>query len=211
MTKSRSKQGGAVLGLLLLLGLTGCVGKSGVPLEGALPPDVDYAYIPLKRPSTLLPENDAGAVVLGDGVAVTAAHAAHMLPVALLIGSAHEYDLAFFHTDRDKAALAQAEPRLGAKVVAYAHYGPVLYKAEGKITALNALVLPFCEGCVEQKAFVFEGNAGPGYSGGPVIEVDSGKLIGILFGYRDLDNGTRLLYAYPMDRVREELKKIQAK
>lgn len=210
MTKSRSKGlGRVVTGLVLTLALSGCVTKSGVPLSGALAPDIAYAYIPLKQPSALFPESDAGAVALGGGVAVTVAHAVQMAPASALIGVAPDYDLAFFHTDRDKAALSEGEPRLGAKVVSYAHYEDTLYHAEGVVTALAARVKARCETCAEQTAFAFEGNAGPGYSGGPVIDAESGKLVGILFGYIDQPDGKRMLYAYSMSRVREELGKVK--
>jgi hypothetical protein len=71
-------------------------------------------------------------------------------------------------------------------------------------------VKPACEGCAVQRAFTFEGNAGPGYSGGPVLDAATGRLIGIVFGYVDRPDGTRLIYAYPMSRVWDELKKAQA-
>jgi len=50
--------------------------------------------------------------------------------------------------------------------------------------------------------FIFAGDAGPGFSGGPVLD-HSGQLIGITFGYRQ-DGSNRLIYAYPMSRVRAE-------
>lgn len=212
MTKFRSEEWARRIGLVvLLLALSGCVTKSGVPLNGALAPDVAYAYIPLKRLATLLPENDAGAVVLGGGVAVTAAHAADLVPSQNLVGVSHDYDLAFFRTDRTAAVLPTDVPHLGQKVVAYAHYGDRTYHAEGVVKALEAAVLPRCEGCAQQTAFAFAGNAGPGYSGGPVLDAESGKLIGIVFGYLDPPEAgpERLIYAYPMTRVREELRKVQ--
>jgi S1-C subfamily serine protease len=191
--------------------LSGCVVRSGAPIDGALAPDVAYAYIPLKRTSMIFPEADAGGVVLGNGIAVSVAHAEKLIDPALLIGIVRDYDLLFFRTDRDKTMLATEEPQLGEKVVAYAHYEDKAYRAEGTVKALNAAVLPNCEGCIVQSAFTFEGNAGPGYSGGPVLDAASGKLVGIVFGYLDQPAGGRLIYAYPMSRVFAELKKLQAK
>lgn len=210
MTKFRSKRQ-AVLSLTLLLLLSGCVTRSGVPVDGALTPDVAYAYIPLKRTSLVFPESDAGAVVLGGGIAVSVAHAAKLLDPALVIGTVREYDLLFFRTDRKKAVLAIDAPYAGEKVVAYAHYEDKAYRAEGTVKELNAAVLPNCEGCIVQSTFTFEGNAGPGYSGGPVLDAASGKLVGIVFGYLDQPKGGRLIYAYPMSRVFEELKTLQAR
>ena len=39
-------------------------------------------------------------------------------------------------------------------------------------------------GCTAPAYFTFAGNAGPGFSGGPVLD-GSGRLIGITFGYKD--------------------------
>jgi len=148
--------------------------------------------------------------VLGGGVAVSVAHAEKLVPSKLLIGVSRDYDLLFFRTERDQAVLARDVPRIGEKVVAYAHYEDAPYRAEGVVTALDAPVLPRCEGCAVQTAFVFEGNAGPGYSGGPVLDAASGKLIGIVFGYLDQPSGPRRIYAYPLSRVLAELKAVQA-
>lgn len=195
---------------LLALALAGCAGKSGLPFTGTLPPDIGYAYIPLHQDRFVVFEGDAGAVALGGGVAVTAAHAIELVPDKDVIGVSKNYDLAFFRTERRDGKLAISAPQVGAAVLGYAHYEGQLYQARGTITDLKARVLPRCEGCPEQLAFTFEGNAGPGYSGGPVLDAE-GRLIGILFGYVDQPDGKRLLYAYPMDRVQEELKKAEAK
>jgi len=208
MTKFRSRQC-AVLSLFLVLIVSGCVTRSGVPLDGALPSDLAYAYIPLKHSMLFMPESDGGAVALGGGVAVSAAHAVSLVDPASLIGISHDYDLLFFRTDRDKAALTIDTPKVGAKVFGYAHYEDVLYRAEGTVKALDAPVIPRCDGCIIQSAFVFEGNAGPGYSGGPVIDAQTGRLVGIVFGYLDQPEGARLIYAYPMSRVLAELKALR--
>ncbi|MDR3528038.1 MAG: S1C family serine protease [Rhizomicrobium sp.] len=209
MTKFHSKQQ-AVLSLALLVLLSGCVVRSGVPVDGALTPALAYAYIPLKTTSPLYPESDAGGVALGGGIAVSVAHAKKYLPPALLIGISRDCDLMFFHTDRTQAVLEKDVPHVGEKVIAYAQYEGVPYRAEGTVTALGAAVLPRCESCVAQTAFVFEGNAGPGYSGGPVLDAATGKLLGIVFGYLDPPQGPRLIYAYPLSRVDAELKVVQA-
>lgn len=180
-----------------------------MPLSGALGEDIGYAYIPLKRTVCLLEEVDAGGVALGDGIAVTAAHAEKMVPSDLVIGVSTDYDLMFFHTDRTKPVLATDAPRLGQKIISYAHYENDLYRADGVVIALDAPVKALCETCTVQSTFAFDGNAGPGYSGGPVLDAESGKLVGIVFGYIDKPEGGRTIYAYPMSRVYEELKKLQ--
>ena len=58
-------------------------------------------------------------------------------------------------------------------------------------------------GCSAPAYFTFAGNAGPGFSGGPVVDAP-GRLIGITFGYKD-EGHERLIYAYDMARVRTEL------
>jgi hypothetical protein len=206
MTRFRS----SLAPLLLTLALCGCVERLGAPLGEPLGGDLAYAYIPLKRPVLFVSESDAGGVALGGGVAVTVAHADEMLDPKSVIGTSADYDLMFFRTDRGKAVLTSETPKLGQRVVSYAHYEDALYRAEGVITQLDAPVKARCNTCAVQYAFAFDGNAGPGYSGGPVLDAGSGKLIGILFGYVDKPGGGRTLYAYPMSRVWDELKKIQS-
>ena len=55
--------------------------------------------------------------------------------------------------------------------------------------------------------FIFEGDAGPGFSGGPVVDGE-GKLIGITFGYKD-QGAKRLIYAYDVARVLAELSRVE--
>ncbi len=50
-------------------------------------------------------------------------------------------------------------------------------------------------------------DAGPGFSGGPVLDA-SGRLVGITFGYKD-EGYQRMMYAYDMSRVRAELSTFQ--
>lgn len=209
MTKFRSNKACRALLGVALLALSGCVQRSGVPRDGALAPDLAYAYIPLHQSRMFFIEGDAGAVAIGGGVAVTAAHADKLVPPELVIGVSHDLDLMFFRTDRDKAVLAIDTPKIGEKVEAIAQYDGAGYHALGTVTDLSALVVARCEGCAVQHSFVFEGNAGPGYSGGPVTDAESGKLLGIVFGYLDRDEGKRLIYAYPMAAVYAELEKLK--
>ena len=66
-------------------------------------------------------------------------------------------------------------------------------------------MVPRCDGCPVQYAFAFEAEGGKGFSGGPVVDARTGRLVGIVFGFRDgLDDKTpsqRLMYAYDMDLV----------
>ena len=47
--------------------------------------------------------------------------------------------------------------------------------------------------------------AGEGFSGGPVVDASDGRILGIVFGYNDMKDGSRLMYAYDMDRIMAEL------
>lgn len=205
MTRFRSKLV-LIAGLLLL---TGCIGRSGVPLEGGLPEPVAAVYLPLQARAYLVAEDDAGGVVLGDGIAVTVAHAEAMLPPDRIIGRSSDLDLMFFRIDRLVAGLAQAEPKAGAAIISYAQYRGAFYQATGTITALDVAVTPRCASCKPQTAFAFAGDGGPGYSGGPVLDAATGRLVGIVFGYLDQPKGGRILYAYSMAQVRREWEAIR--
>ena len=76
--------------------------------------------------------------------------------------------------------------------------------AQGVVTAIQD-----CQGCTGPAYFVFAGDAGPGFSGGPVLNA-SGQLIGITFGYKN-EGPDRLIYAYPMSRVQSELSALVQK
>jgi hypothetical protein len=41
-----------------------------------------------------------------------------------------------------------------------------------------------------------------------VVDASDGRILGIVFGYNDLQDGSRLMYAYDMDRVGAELAKL---
>ena len=208
MTRSRSK---ALALALAALVLGACAGPSGEPAGGFLNRETESAYIPLSGTKYLFFKGDAAALALGDGVAVTNAHTADLVKERQVIGTSRDYDLMFFHTDKRVAPLAIGTPREGARVVAYGQYDGGLRRAEGNVTSLDAPVKPKCESCAVQSAFTFEGNAGPGFSGGPVLDAASGRLIGIVFGYNDNPNGGRTIYAYPMARVNAELERIEDK
>jgi len=206
MTKFHSSTGALVAAALLL---AACAGPSGEPAAGFVSREAERAYIPLHGTKYIVLTGDAAAVALGDRIAVTNAHTANLLDERAVIGISHDYDLLFFHTDKPVAPLASEAPRQGARVIAYGQYERKLRRAEGTVTSLDAPVEPNCRGCIVQSAFTFTGNAGPGFSGGPVLDAETGKLMGIVFGYTDDAKGGRTIYAYPMQRVNAELKKIE--
>ncbi len=199
---------------VVALALAGCAGPSGEPAQGFLNRDIASAYIPLGGPVYLIFEGDAAAVSIGDGMAVTNAHNANLLDSKNVIGRSENYDLLFFHADKATAKIQEAAPRMGEKVIAYGQgRSGELRKAEGVVTALDTPVKAQCGKCAVQAAFTFEGNAGPGFSGGPVVDAADGHLVGIVFGYLDQDGskGGRVMYAYTMRRVLAELDKVEGK
>ncbi len=189
--------------LPLLLAVSGCATSSGVPATTIAQPQIALAYLPLHgRVHLGLDSADGAAVVIAPGVAVTNAHNANLLDSRDVIGTRQDYDLLFFRTP--KVALPQtAAPVAGEAVTAYGQGADAeLRVAHGAVREIH-----MCPGCSVPAWFNFVGNAGPGFSGGPVLD-GTGRLIGITFGYKD-QGGERLIYAYDMARVRAELSALQ--
>jgi len=208
MTRFRSRAEALAVAACLL---GACAAPSGEPAAGFVSRDVESAYIPLQGTGYLVLDEDAAAVSLGGGIAVTDAHNENLLDGKSVIGTSRDYDLAFFRTGGGSSGLAVSPPHEGERVIAYGQYRGELRKAEGNVLKLDAAVKPECDGCAVQSAFTFESNAGPGFSGGPVLDAATGSLVGIVFGYVDNPNGPRTMYAYTMERVYEELKKIESR
>jgi hypothetical protein len=201
------------LGILALV-LAGCTAPSGEPAQGFLNHNIESAYIPLEGPIYLIFEGDAAAVSIGDGMAVTDAHNANLLDNKTVLGKSENYDLLFFHAAKATAKIQEQPPRVGEKVVAYGQgKNGELRKADGVVTVLDAPVKAMCSKCEVQSAFTFEGNAGPGFSGGPVVDAADGHLVGIVFGYVNGSGpkNVRIMYAYTMRRVLAELDKVEGK
>ena len=189
--------------ILLSLALAGCAVSSGDRATSFVAPQIASGYIALEGRSYVVMEGRGAAFVIAPGIAVTNAHNADIVggPV---IGTSRNYDLLFFRVATSLSPVS-AEPRSGELVIAYGQgaHGE-LRSARGVVRDVNAPVEARCGTCLVQSAFTFEGNAGPGFSGGPVVDASSGNVVGITFGYLD-PNGRRLMYAYPISRVRQEL------
>lgn len=190
-------------GLLACLAvLAGCAVSSGVAIPRINDPVLAGAYIALSKATDLGIDHDEGAAVaIAPGIAATNAHNANLVDPAQVIGKSTGYDLLFFRADRT-AAPPDAAPAIGEAVTAYGQ------GAEGELRIAHGVVKTIqpCAGCGPSAWFTFAGDAGPGFSGGPVVDAQ-GRLLGITFGYKD-EGGARLIYAYEMARVRAELRRV---
>ena len=187
----------------LLLSVAGCATSSGLPAGAIAEPEIAAAYLPLHARVHLgIDTADGAAVVIAPGIAVTNAHNANLLAPESVIGIRQDYDLLFFRTPRN-ASPQTAAPVIGQSVTAYGQgEDRELRIAHGVVQEIKQ-----CAGCTAPAYFVFAGNAGPGFSGGPVLD-RSGMLVGITFGYKD-QGRERLIYAYDMSRVRTELSALE--
>ena len=183
----------------LLLLVYGCAGSSGLPATVIVQPEIAAAYLPLHARVHLgIDTVDGAAMVIAPGIAVTNAHNANLVEPKSVIGVRQDYDLLFFRTV-GSASPQTAVPVIGESVTAYGQGGNrELRVAQGVVKEIKQ-----CPGCTAPAYFVFAGNAGPGFSGGPVLD-RAGRLVGITFGYKD-QSRERLIYAYDMSRVRAEL------
>jgi len=183
----------------VLISVGGCAVSSGLPATAIPEPEIAAAYMPLHARVHLgIDTADGAAMVITPGIAVTNAHNANLLEPKSVIGVRQDYDLLFFRTPR-MGAPQTAAPVIGQSVTAYGQGASrELRLARGVVREIKQ-----CLGCSAPAYFVFVGNAGPGFSGGPVLD-GTGKLVGITFGYKD-QGRERLIYAYDMARVRAEL------
>ena len=188
--------------LALLLIAAGCA-SSGDPAVRITQANIAGAYLPLHANVHLgLDSVDAAAVVIAPGIAVTNGHNANLVDRLQVIGTVRDYDLLFFRTNRGTPP-AIGPVVVGATVTAYGQ------GEDGDLRIAHGVVREIhpCTGCRVPAYFTFIGNAGPGFSGGPVLN-SAGHLVGITFGYKD-SGRQRLIYAYGMDRVMEELAAFQ--
>jgi hypothetical protein len=190
--------------LALSFCLAACSTSSGVPAQGFESANVERVYVPLSTRFLLLGARRGAAVIIAPGIAVTNAHNANLLDPSEILGTSSDYDLLFFHPDHRAPPLPVVAPVVGMNVIAYGEgLGGELRLAHGTVLALDAPVVPRCPSCGPQSGFTFAGDAGEGFSGGPVLDAATGALLGIVFGYTD--DGRRVIYAYDMRRVATEL------
>jgi hypothetical protein len=203
----------------LLTGLLSACGgvRPGDPISAIPDARAAAAFIPLQSSGFSLTTKGGSATLVAPGIAVTNAHNAELVPKEDVIGISRDYDLMFFRT-RLQTPVPRAVPYAGERVTAYGHVGEdamrdsALRMAHGAVVSVSAPLQPNCRNC-PQAAFVFQGNAGPGFSGGPVLDAATGNLIGIVFGYTDEDKDPRkwIIYAYHMRVVDAELARIRGR
>jgi S1-C subfamily serine protease len=202
------------IAVLAMLALAGCgvlpsgLLPSGQPASGFLNDAVARAFIPISSTRYVVMGEVGAAVVVEPGIAVTNAHVGEILHDVPIIGKSHDYDLLFFHVDRQDV-LPSVSPYIGQRVIAYGMaVNGGLRQASGVVRGLEMPVQARCPGCMVQSSFIYIADAGPGFSGGPVVDAVTGRLVGITFGYDDDAAGQRRMYAYPMSRVHNELAAI---
>ena len=201
------------IGFAPVLALFGCSTFEtwGQPAKGFLTPAIARAYLPLEGSAYWVLEGRGAGMVIAPGIAVTNAHNANLVDSQEVIGTSSDYDLLFFRTAK-QIPPPQALPWAGEQVIAYGEgRDGTLRMARGVVRWTDAPVVARCKGCGVQHAFAFEADAGPGFSGGPVVDARSGLMIGIVFGFRDDSPEThgRLMYAYDMRLVMAELSAVR--
>ena len=179
--------------LAVALGLSGCAESYGTATNDFLLPQIGAAYIPLQHGNLIVGEGNAAAVVIAPGIAVTNAHNRNIVDEKSIIGGPADYDLLYFRTDKN-ATLPVATPSDGEAVIAYGQGG------DGSLRVSHGVISKFWPA-----AFGFACDAGPGFSGGPVVDAKTGALVGITYGYIGKPNSAdRLMVAYDMAFVRSE-------
>jgi hypothetical protein len=190
---------------LLAFALAACASSSGQPVARIAEPAIAAAYIPLQKRVHLGIDSDNGAATrIAPDIAVTNAHNANLIDPSLVTARDQDFDLLFFRSPGAPAPQTAA-PSPGLAVIAYGQ------GAEGELRVAHGVVrqIASCNGCGPEAAwFTFAGDAGPGFSGGPVLD-EKGRLVGITFGYRN-QGGMRLIYAYDMARVAAEAARLHA-
>ena len=203
-----------LLAILACAGLAACSVfgdvSFGRPSTGLKNASAAAAYLPLETREMLFLDHWGAGVVVAPHVAVTSAHNANLLSPGMILAESRDYDLLFFRTEREAPApLARAN--VGQAVVAYGQGRKEdLREASGVIRALNVRVAPRCSGCPEQRAITYDANAGPGFSGGPLVDAQTGAVVGLTFGYRDAEQTERgrRMFAYAIDLVLAEMHRL---
>jgi hypothetical protein len=164
------------------------------------------AYIPLHHFSIPGMRRGAATIILS-GIAVTNAHNANLVDDEDDLGHAPSgEDIMFIRVHEQPIGgagpLKMADPEVGEDVILYGQgAGGSLRMAAGPVQG------------VRDSRFTITADAGPGFSGGPVVDAKDGHLVGITFAYYDAPNkkGPREMLAYRIGFVMDEYRALQAK
>lgn len=179
---------------------------AGQPADDFINPQIAAAYIPLHAFS--LPGMRRGAAtIIMPGVAVTNAHNANLIDEKDDLGRAPSGEDIMFIKIHDELLKIpglprMADPEVGEDVILYGQgAGGSLRMAEGPVLG------------VRDARFTITANAGPGFSGGPVVDAKDGHLVGITFAYYDAPNkkGPREMLAYRIGAILDEYHVLQAR
>jgi len=192
-----------------LFGLAACAASVGQPSTGFVNDALAAAYHPLSGTSFLLVEHWGAGITVAPNIAVTNAHNANLLPEQAILGRSQDYDLLFYRIAAD-LPVPTGQAAVGNEVIAYGQGADgSLREAKGVVRSLQTPVAPRCAECKWQYAITFDAPAGPGFSGGPLVDMHSGAVIGLVFGYRDSAAGIgREMFAYDMSLVLAELDRL---
>ncbi len=195
--------------IALALALCGCATSFGEPANGFIDAQIERAYLPLRHALVPFGHETGASVIVANGIAVTNAHNYEMIDPKRYVARVPGYDLIFYRADGTPPPVSA--PYDGERVRAYGQgVDDELRDASGSILTLRASLPPTvdCKSCAPQRAFIYDANAGPGFSGGPVVDAKTGALVGITFAYEDR-NGKRIMYAYDANAVLAALKNLQ--
>ncbi len=165
---------------------------------------VAAAYIPLHAFSFPGMRRGAATIILS-GIAVTNAHNANLIDDQDDLGRAPSGEDIMFIRVHDQpiggvGPLEMSAPEVGEDVILYGQgAGGSLRKAEGVVED------------VRDARFTITADAGPGFSGGPVVDAKDGHLVGITFAYYDAPKkrGPREMLAYRIDYIMDQYKALQ--
>src|SRR5262245_60563538 len=189
--------------------LGGCV-STGVRSIAFITPEVSESFIPLYMGTRFGTSRFAAAVVVAPNIAVTNDHNLNLVSPDMVLARSPAYDLLFFRTERTHA-VPITSPSVGQVVIAYGQNGRNgRREAKGIVRELDARALALCADCPERPTITYDAQAGEGFSGGPVVDVASGGVVGITVGYLDgaAENGGRRMYAMDIDFVMAEMRRL---
>jgi hypothetical protein len=198
------------------LALASCALRSapGQVSPGFRTPQLQAAFLPLNARGPWLVDHWGAGFVIAPNIAVTNAHNYNLIAPEAYLARSPEHDLMFYRTDRTTPApLGRA--RVGMEVIAYGQgQKRELREAAGVVRDLDFLVQGECPTCPVQHVMAFDADAGPGFSGGPVVDAQSNAVVGILFGFTrdDARRGgpsvPHYMFAYDIQTVLAEMRRL---